>query len=99
MLTENKIKVNKHLLFNEITYIYFVNNQQKGIKNGKRTSLSNIVYFDANYRGIIAVVIYFAGIFYFGSKCATFEQCIGWLIPWLFIGSIVVTPIYLLVKW
>ena len=39
MLTEKKIKVNKHLLFNEITYIYTVNNQQKGIKNGKRTSL------------------------------------------------------------
>ena len=42
---------------------------------------------------IIAVVIYFAGIFYFGSKGATFEQCVGWLIPWLFIGSIVVIPI------
>lgn len=35
MLTEKKINVNKHLLFNEITYIYTVNNQQKGIKNEK----------------------------------------------------------------
>ena len=47
---------------------------------------------------IIAVVIYFAGIFYFGSKGATFEQCVGWPIPWLFIGSIVVMPIKLLVE-
>ena len=47
---------------------------------------------------IIAVVIYFAGIFYFGSKGAKFEQCIGWPIPWLFIGSIVLMPIKLLVE-
>ena len=47
---------------------------------------------------IIAVVIYFAGIFYFGSKGAKFEQCVGWPIPWLFIGSIVVMPIYFLLK-
>lgn len=47
---------------------------------------------------IIAVVIYFAGIFYFGSKGATFEQCVGWPIPWLFIGSIVVMHIYILLK-
>lgn len=47
---------------------------------------------------IIAVVIYFAGIFYFGSKGARFEQCVGWPIPWLFIGSIVVRPIYFLLK-
>lgn len=47
---------------------------------------------------IIAVVIYFAGIFHFGSKGARFEQCVGWLIPWLFIGSIVVRPIYFLLK-
>ena len=47
---------------------------------------------------IIAVVIYFAGIFYFGSKGATFEQCVGWPIPWLFSGSIVVLPIYFLLK-
>lgn len=45
---------------------------------------------------IIAVAIYFAGIFYFASKGATFEQCVGWPIPWLFIGSIVVMPIKLL---
>lgn len=45
---------------------------------------------------IIAVVIYVAGIFYFASKGATFEQCIGWPIPWMFIGSIVVMPIYIL---
>ena len=45
---------------------------------------------------IIAVVIYFAGMFYFASKGATFEQCVGWPIPWLFIGSIVVMPIKLL---
>ena len=45
---------------------------------------------------IIAVVIYFAGMFYFASKGATLEQCIGWPIPWLFIGSIVVMPIKLL---
>lgn len=59
MLSEKKLNVNKHLLFNEITYIYTVNNQQKGIKNGKRTSLSNIVYFDANYRGCHLFCWYF----------------------------------------
>lgn len=47
---------------------------------------------------IIAVVIYFAGFYYFGSKGATFEQCIGWPIPLLFIGSIFVMPIKLLVE-
>ena len=51
-----------------------------------------------NLLAIIAVVIYFAGIFYFGSKGATFEQCVGWPIPWLFIGSIVVIPISFLLK-
>ena len=47
---------------------------------------------------IIAVVIYFAGIFYFGSKGATFEQCVGWPIPWLFIGSIVLGTIKFIVE-
>lgn len=51
-----------------------------------------------NLMVIIVVAIYFAGIFYFGSKGATFEQCIGWPIPWLFIGSIVLMPIYFLLK-
>ena len=43
MLTENKIKVNKHLLFNEITYIYTVNNQQKELKM-KKERLSEILF-------------------------------------------------------
>ena len=47
---------------------------------------------------IIAVVIYFAGVFYFASKGAKLEQCLGWPIPWLFIGSIVLMPIKLLVE-
>ena len=51
-----------------------------------------------NLMVIIVVAIYFAGIFYFGSKGATFEQCVGWPIPWLFIGSIVLMPIYFLLK-
>ena len=47
---------------------------------------------------IIAVAIYFAGFFYFGSKGATFEQCLGWPIPWLFIGSIVLGTIKFIVE-
>lgn len=47
---------------------------------------------------IIAVVIYFAGIFYFGSKGAKPEQCLGWPIPWLFIGSIVLGTIKFIVE-
>ena len=44
---------------------------------------------------IIVIAIYFAGFFYFASKGAKLEQCLGWPIPWLFIGSIVVMPIKL----
>ena len=51
-----------------------------------------------NLMVIIVLAIYFAGFCYFASNGAKFEQCIGWPIPWLFIGSIVVMPIYFLLK-
>ena len=59
----------------------------------KKERLSQILFI---LMLIIAVVIYFAGMFYFASKGETFEPCVGWPIPWLFIGSIVVMPIKLL---
>lgn len=47
---------------------------------------------------IIACAIYFGGVFYFAERGATFEQCIGWPLPWLFIGSIMLPFIQLLIK-
>ena len=42
---------------------------------------------------IITFAIYFGGIYYFHSNGATIEQCAGWPVPFLFIGSIALPPI------
>lgn len=47
---------------------------------------------------LLTLAIYFGGIFYFHDKGATFEQCVAWPVPWLFIGSIVLPPIQFLAE-
>ena len=47
---------------------------------------------------LITFAIYFGGMCYFHSNGATFEQCVGWPLPFLFIGSIVLPFIQFLAE-